>query len=94
MSRYICTCTHVRVCHASRMSISNALGMSRRTQKHLAHTLFIRYTRAKSKQQRAQGYGRAEVLGLQPQSCRRSRRTAKKAYLMTSHTQSVRMLIY
>ena len=55
-------CTYVRVRHASGMSISNALGMPRRTPKHLARTLYIRYTRAKCKQQRAQGYGRAEAL--------------------------------
>ena len=51
--------TYVRVRHASGMSISNALGMPR---KHLARTLYIRYTQAKCKQQRAQSYGRAEAL--------------------------------
>ena len=53
---------YIRVRHASGMSISNALGMPRRTPKHLARTLYIRYTRAKCKQQRAQGYGRTEAL--------------------------------
>ena len=46
-------CTYVRVRHASGMSISIALGMSRRTPKYLARTLYIQYTGAMSKQQRA-----------------------------------------
>ena len=63
------------------------------TAKHLAGILYIRFTWARSKQQRMQGYGRVEALGLQPQSCRKSRRVAKRVHSTTSHVQSVKIRI-
>ena len=59
---YVCVYVHVHVCQASEM-------LSGLPQTIYPSTLQIQCTRANSKQQHEQGYGRAETLHLQPQRC-------------------------
>ena len=87
---YVCMYirTYVYVCHTS--------GMLSGLHQNIQQVLCTSW--AKGKQQRAQGYGRAKALGVQPQSCRRSRRVAKRAQLTTSmvcdDVHSLALLMY